>query len=180
MDPSRPPPGYVAVARIGRSHGLAGAMRVRPDDAAGARALAASSSLWIEGLGQATPLQVSVHGSGGGELLVRVDRVRRVETAKRLVHAEIRVPAEALTAARSALAEETDADDPRSWVGWPVLLGDEELGRVDAVDGPALQPLLRVRGPRGEVLLPARAPYVLRGDGVVRLVDPPEGLLDPP
>jgi ribosomal 30S subunit maturation factor RimM len=177
MDPSRPPPGTVAVARVGRSHGLAGAMRVRPFDAAGAEALAASTSVWIEGLGEATPLQASVHG--GGDLLLRVDRVRRVETAKRLVHAEIRVASERLDAARSALDAVADADDPRTWLGWPVLFGDDELGRVDAVDGPGLQPLLRVRGPRGELLLPARAPYVRAGDGAVRLVDPPDGLLDP-
>lgn len=178
MDPSRPPAGYVAVARVGRSHGLAGAMRVRPHDAAGAEALTASSSLWIEGLGDATPVQLSVHG-GGAELLLRVDRVRRVETAKKLVHAEILVPGDALEAARARLAHDTSDDDPHGWLGLPVRHQDRELGRVDAVDGPALQPLLRVRGPQGELLLPARAPYVRHEDGVVRLVDPPDGLLDP-
>jgi ribosomal 30S subunit maturation factor RimM len=177
MDPSRPPPGYVAVGRIGRSHGLAGAMRVRPDDAASAEALAASSSLWIEGLGEAATLQLSEHGSGG-ELLLRVDRVRRVETAKKLVHAEVRVPAQALDDARARL-DRGGGDDPRRWVGLPVRLEGEELGRIEAVDGPALQPLLRVRGPRGELLLPARAPYVRHERDAVRLVDPPAGLLDP-
>ncbi len=178
MDPSRPPPGYVAVARIGRSHGLAGAMRVRPNDAASAEALAASSSLWIDGLGEAAPLQLSEHG-GGGELLLRLDRVRRVETAKKLVHAEVHVPARTLEEARFRLEQEGGDDDPRRWVGLPVRLDDEELGRIDAVDGPALQPLLHVRGPQGDLLLPARAPYVRREEGAVRLVDPPDGLLDP-
>jgi ribosomal 30S subunit maturation factor RimM len=153
-------------------------MRVRPYDAAGAEALAASTWLWIEGLGEAEPLALSVHGAGN-ELLLRVDRVRRVETAKRLVHAAIHVPSEVLDAARAALARDDLGDDPRRWVGLPVRADGRELGRVDAVDGPALQPLLRVRGPQGEVLLPARAPYVRVEDGAVRLVDPPEGLLDP-
>jgi ribosomal 30S subunit maturation factor RimM len=178
VDPSRPPAGYVAVARVGRSHGLAGAMRVRPHDAAGAEALAASSSLWIEGLGEAVPQQLSVHGRGD-ELLLRVDRVRRVETAKKLVHAEIRVPRPALEAARTALEREAGEDDPRGWVGLPVRHQDRELGRIDAVDGPALQPLLHVQGPHGTLLLPARAPYVRHEGDAVHLVDPPDGLLDP-
>lgn len=153
-------------------------MRVRPDDAAAAEALAASPALWIEGIGDATVTALVPHGRG--ELLLEVDRVRRVETAKRLVHAQVWIPEEVREAVQdAALSEAADRGDPRGWVGRPVRHGDRTLGTVDAVDGSPLQPLLRVRGPHGEVLLPALAPYVHAGDDAVLLVDPPEGLLDP-
>lgn len=139
-------------------------MRVHPDDASGAEALAASSHVWVEGLGDSEVEGFGPHGAG---YLLRLTRVRRVESAKRLVHARIWVEAGALAAA-----------EPVAWVGLPVQLDGRELGTVEAVDGPAFQPLLRVRRPGGLLFLPANAPYVQLEPDVVRIVDPPEGLLE--
>ena len=173
-DASRPPPGHRPVARIGRSHGLDGAMRVQPTGdlgAEGLEALEAATSVWIDGLGDA---QVVSFGPHGRDFLLRVDRVRRVETAKQLVHATVWAPLPA--------AVPTDADDGdlAALIGLPVRVDGRTIGEIVGVEGPALQPLLRMRGPAGETFLPAAAPYVRTGPDGVDVVDPPPGLLDAP
>jgi len=170
-DPSRPPSGHRPVARIGRSHGLEGAMRVHPVGDADAEALQAAPSVWIEGLGEARVVSFGPHGR---EFLLRVDRVRRVETAKQLVHATVWAPPLA------SAPEGADDAGLTALIGLPVRLSGRTIGEVVAVEGPALQPLLRMRGPAGETFLPAAAPYVRTGPDGVDVVDPPPGLLDVP
>lgn len=166
-DPSRPPTGSRPIARIGRSHGLAGAFRVHSESDDAAAVLAAADLVWIDGLGEARVLSFVPHGR---DWLLRVDRVRRVELAKRLVHALVHV-----------VAPTGDADAaprPEAAVGRPVRVGGRRYGEVVAVEGTPLQPLLRVRGPDGERFLPAAAPYVRIGEDGVDVDDPPAGLLD--
>lgn len=169
-DPSRPPSGHRPVARIGRSHGLDGAMRVHPVAGVGAEALQAAPAVWIDGLGETRVVSFGPHGR---EFLLRVDRVRRVETAKQLVHATVWAPP-------LASAAETDDADLTALIGRPVRVNGRTIGEVVGVEGPALQPLLRMRGPAGETFLPAAAPYVRTGPDGVDVVDPPPGLLDAP
>jgi len=169
MTDSRPPSGHRPVARIGRSHGLDGAMRVHPLGDAGAETLLAAASVWIDGLGEA---RVVSFGSHGREFLLRVDRVRRVETAKQLVHATVWAPPLA------SAPDRTDDADLTDLIGLPVRVDGRTIGEVVGVEGPALQPLLRMRGPSGETFLPAAAPYVRTGQDGVDVVDPPPGLLD--
>lgn len=187
MSESGPPPGLVRIARIGRSHGLHGAMRVQPESPVAVVVLRASDSVWVEGFGDTDVGYVGTHGR---DILLELDRVRRVETAKRLVHAGIFVEAAIVDEARRAFdTRDDDPNDPYRWIGRRVEVAPNDggttdgnatdLGVVEAVDGSSLQPLLRVRGPAGELLLPAFAPYVRLGDASIVLVDPPEGLLDP-
>lgn len=157
-------------------------MRVRPDGDAGPEALQdalrPASSIWIDGLGEA---RVTSFGPHGREFLLRVDRVRRVETAKQLVHATVWA-APVTPAPSDAHDASGDADDGRlaELIGRPVRAGGRTIGEVVGVEGSALQPLLRVRGPTGQTFLPAAAPYVRTGPDGVDVVDPPPGLLDVP
>ncbi len=168
---SGPPEGYVAVGRVGRSHGLRGAFRVRIDrPLGGAELLAAAERVWIDGLGDARVVSFAPHGR---DHLLSVDRVRRVELAKGLLHAVVHVPP-------SPDAIGTDASGAVPAPGTPVYLDDapRPIGTVEGVDGTPLQPLLRIATATGPRYLPAHAPYVRIDDDAVRLSDPPEGLLD--
>lgn len=144
-------------------------MRVHPTDDGGAETLQAATSVWIDGLGETS---VASFGPHGREFLLRVDRVRRVETAKQLVHAT--VWAEPVTPSPS----DTNEVDLAALIGRPVRVDGRTIGEVVGVEGAALQPLLRIRGPGGETFLPAAAPYVRAGPDGVDVVDPPPGLLD--
>lgn len=177
MDASGPPPGHVRVARIGRSHGLNGAVRVQVEVPFGVDALQASDTVWVEGLGDVEVLHFGPHGH---DFLLELGRVRRVETAKRLVHAAVFVPDAVIEAVRRESDERPDDPaDPQRWIGLPVRFESRDLGSVEAIEGSPLQPLLRIRGASGDLLLPATAPYVRRSRDVIDLVDPPDGLLDP-
>lgn len=182
MDRSGPPPGHVRVARIGRSHGLAGAMHVRLEADASDTALSVATTVWIDDLGEAEIVHFGPHGRGH---LLELDRVRRVETAKRLVHAGVYLPSEVLDAAlreddaAADVLEETSGPDPKRWIGRPVRHDGDEVGTVEDVLGSPLQPLLSVAGPAGRLLLPAHAPYVRADEDAIELIDPPAGLLDP-
>lgn len=177
MDASGPPPGHVRVARIGRSHGLNGAVRVQLEMPIGRDALQAADTVWIEGLGDVEVLHFGPHGR---DFLLELDRVRRVETAKRLVHAAVFVSASLIDEARRADDERPDdPSDPQRWIGLPVRFDGSDLGTVEGLEGSPLQPLLRIRGSAGDLLLPAAAPYVRRGTAAIDLIDPPDGLLDP-
>jgi hypothetical protein len=173
-DPSRPPTGARPITRIGRSHGLAGAFRVHPESDDAAAVLAAAEQVWIDGLGEARVLSFVPHGR---DWLLRVDRVRRVELAKRLVHAHVHAVAPAGGGDAGAGAGD-DAARPEAAVGRPVRVDGRPYGEVVALEGTPLQPLLRVRGPDGERFLPVAAPYVRVGEDGVDVDDPPAGLLD--
>lgn len=174
-DPSRPPTGARPIARIGRSHGLAGAFRVHPESDDAAAVLAAAERVWIDGLGEARVLSFVPHGR---DWLLRVDRVRRVELAKRLVHALVHAVAPASGDEADAASEGDEAARLAAAVGRPVRVDGRPYGEVVAVEGTALQPLLRVRAADGERFLPAAAPYVRVGEDGVDVDDAPAGLLD--
>lgn len=167
-DPRQPPNDAVEVARLGRSHGLAGLVYVHPHDVAARSALQAAEEVWIDGLGEARVLELKEHGK---RWLLRTDRIRRVETAKQLVHAAVRVDPRTLPGEIASRLAPVAA-------GRPVLLDGRPYGTLVETTGSALQPLLRVRGPAGDVLIPATAPYVTVSEDEVRLQDPPAGLLD--
>jgi hypothetical protein len=159
---------------VGRSHGLRGAMRIQPSDDDAVAALEVATVLWIAGLGEARLLSFARHGR---DWLARVDRVRDVEAAKRLVHAEVHAP----TVGRDAGEVEGD-DGPvagRVRVGLPVTVDGRRWGEVVALEGSEMSPLARVRGPRGETWLPLAAPYVRVEANALRIDEPPEGLLEP-
>lgn len=150
-------------------------MRLHPEGDGGVEALQealrSASPIWIDGLGEAS---VASFGPHGRDYLLRVDRVRRVETAKQLVHAT--VWAQPVTPTPS----DTSDIELAALIGRPVRVNGRTIGEIVGVEGAALQPLLRMRGPAGETFLPAAAPYVRTGPDGVDLVDPPPGLLDAP
>ncbi|MEX2501548.1 MAG: hypothetical protein WD336_04160 [Trueperaceae bacterium] len=172
------PEGTVTVGRVGRSHGLRGLFRVRIDHPHGAALLAGAERVWIDGLGEA---RVDAFVPHGRDWLLSVDRVRRIETAQRLLHADVRarVPASPSPGAADPV-EDDDAYPATVRTGVPVLHDGRTLGTVVATCGSPLQPLLRIalEGGTDERYLPAQAPYVQVHDDAVRLIDPPPGLLD--
>ena len=172
----RPPEGLRPAARIGRRHGLRGAVRLHPFDDLAIAALHAAveggDPLWLDGVGEVRLEGFARHGDAWR---ARFDRVRTPERAADLVHATLWVPADDDVA--HGAPEATS-------VGRPVRLvrGDaapEDVGVVEALEGGPTNPLLRVRVAGGALLLPRAAPYVREADDAVTLVDPPEGLLDP-
>lgn len=167
-DADPPPRELVEVARVGRSHGLEGAVRVHPRDDASLEALRAAERVWVEPLGELSVVDLRPHGA---HWLLRMDRVRRVEVAKSLVHAGVFVDVR-------DLPEEVAADLGRDATGLPVWVDGERYGEVVAVEGTPSQPILRVRGPHGQRLVPAAAAYVEVDDDAVRVTRPPPGLLD--
>ncbi|MDR9391265.1 MAG: hypothetical protein RI554_04475 [Trueperaceae bacterium] len=176
----RPPTGLRPAARVGRRHGLRGAVRLHPldDGAAPAllHALERGALLWLEGVGD---VHLEAFARHGDAWRARFDRVRTAERAAELVHATLWAPTP--DAAEDAAGSPAPA---RAEVGRPVLLvrGDAppvEVGVVEALEGGPANPLLRVRVDGTSQLLPRAAPYVREDDDGVTLFDPPDGLLDP-
>lgn len=143
-------------------------MRVHPEGGAAIRALEAAQAVWIDGLGEARVLELAPHGR---HLLLRVDRIRRVDTAKAHLHAAVRVDP-------ATLPDEIMAAMGPDATGLPVFVDGERYGTVAAVEPGGANPLLIVRGPAGERPVPLQAPYVEVGPDAVRLHDPPPGLLE--
>lgn len=168
MDPSRPPPGARPVARLGRVHGLRGAVRVQPFTDADLAALRAADRVWIEGVGETRVLSLAPHGRSW---LLRVDRLRDAGDARRRVHAEVRVV--------DPVAPQDETDGARDLAGLPVEVDGRPWGEVVGRAGAPANPLAVVRGPAGEAALPLAAPYVQVEDDRIVVRDPPEGLLEP-
>jgi hypothetical protein len=140
-------------------------VRLHPAGEAELAALRAAERVWIEGLGEARVLSLAPHGRGW---LLRVDRLRDADAARRRVHAEVRL--------LDAPPEAESGPDP---VGLPVVVDGRRWGEVVALAGAPANPLAVVRGPRGEATLPLAAPYVRVEAERVVVDDPPEGLLEP-
>jgi ribosomal 30S subunit maturation factor RimM len=162
-----PPPGAVRLGRLGRTHGLGGAQRLHAAGPAEADALLASDRLWVVGHG---PMAVRFVKPHAGALLLAFQGVRSPERAQELVNADVYAEAGSLAAGRAARTV-------AALTGAEVLLDGSPYGRVREVLVGA-QTLLCVTGPDGERWLPADAPYVRLGEGVVHVDDPPAGLLD--
>lgn len=176
-----PPSHYHYLGKLGRTYQLAGGLRFYPAGELEADALLELDRVFVAGLGPTRIRDVRVHG---GDLLVYLGRVNSREQAQRWVNAGV-------YADPAALPEPADAgfyvDD---LVGLPVArLGTagtaapgneagEHLGEVSDLISTAGNDLLVVDGPRGRILLPLQAPYVEVDETGVRVIDPPEGLLD--
>lgn len=169
MDEAQPPPGHVLLGKLGRSFGLEGALRVQPRDERALQALQALDEVFVEGLGPSRVEEVRPHGR---EWLLRLGRVQRVERARTLGNARVWGDPDRLDA---QLGERLTQADP---TGLPVLVDGAPWGEVLAREGGEALAWLRVRGPSGELLLPAWAPYVRTEADAIHVEDPPAGLLD--
>lgn len=163
------PPDAILLGSIGRSYGLRGEVRFRPRAPRAAALLAELEEVHVEGLGLCRVESVRAHGN---DWLLSLARVRDVTRARRLAHARV-------WAAAAALPPEARGDpalsDP---TGRPVLRDGAPWGEVAGVEGTPAQPVLRVRGPAGERLLPLAAPYVRVDEEAVHVTDAPPGLLE--
>jgi ribosomal 30S subunit maturation factor RimM len=161
------PPTAVRLGRLGRTFQLEGALRCRPAGPGAAEALLRLGRLWVAGHGRLVVRSSARHGDA---VLLAFQGVRSPERAQPLVNAEVFADPDDLAAA-------TDGPLASSLVGVPVEVDGEPYGHVvDIIQAPQL--LLVVEGPDGERLLPGEAPYVQITPELVRVVDPPAGLLD--
>lgn len=168
------PAEWVVVGRVGRPHGLAGALRV---EATGPTLplLPAGATLRARGPGDAPPRHVALADRSGTapRLLVRFAGVDAREAAARLTGAVLEVPAEALP----PLADMADTVYVRDLIGCEVRVGDRPLGHVVEVHAGPANDVLEVAGPTGAVLVPFTADALPHVDVGGRLLVVREGLL---
>lgn len=171
-----PPADYHYLGKLGRTYQLAGGLRFYPAGELEADALVELERVFVAGLGPTRIREVRVHG---GDLVVYLSRATTRDQAQRWVNAGVYADPE-------TLPERSDEgfylDD---LLGLRVELvpaggsGEaQSLGEVTDVVSTAGHDVLVVDGPEGRVLLPLQAPYVEFDAAGVRVVDPPEGLLD--
>lgn len=165
----------VAAGRVVAAHGIRGELAVEPfSDVPGRFAAGASLLLTLPG---APPTPVSLAGvrPHKGRLLLRVVGVEDRDSAEALRGALLEVPA----------AEVPPAPEG-SWY-WYELVGcrclerdGRELGEVEEVLEGGGGLLLRVKGARGELLLPFVEAYLVEVDAPGRRIvwDLPEGFVD--
>ena len=155
----------VRIGRLGRPHALGGGLKFRSE---APEALLGQSRVYLEGLGWRAVSRVELLGE---DLVVYFVGVESREATEELV-------------GRSVLLEPENLPEPEGgWyyfqlVGLPVFLGGEPLGEVVDVMDTGAQDVLVVRRGARRLLVPLQAPYVEVAEGAVRLVEPPEGLLD--
>lgn len=169
-----PPPQYHYLGKLGRAYQLAGGVRFYPVGPVEAEALAALDEVFVEGLGPSKLREVRVHA---GVPVLYLARVRTRDQARAVANAGVYADPELLP------EPDEDAFYVDDLLGLPVALAREDgapepLGEVADVLSTAGHDVLVVRGPRGEHLIPLDAPYVEIDDEGVRVVDPPEGLVD--
>lgn len=167
-----PPPKHVRVGRIGRAYQLAGGLRLRLEPGVPPHALRAAERLFVIGYGLASVRELRLRPAGP---VLYLEGVRDRGAARALTGADVHAPEAVLT----AVIASPDAEARRTPVGQQVRCGDRLIGRVTDVRPAGGNPLLVVDAGGREVLLPLAAPYVQADGSVVRLIDPPEGLLEP-
>jgi 16S rRNA processing protein RimM len=134
----------LAVARVLRAKGLAGAMRIEPLTDRPER-LAAGEALWIEG--EADPRRILEAAWGGRVPVLRLEGISDRSAAERVVGRYLEAPASPL------------APDAYYWhqlIGLSVV--DEAgaaLGTVVEVFRAGENEVYRIEGPGGELLVPA-------------------------
>lgn len=166
---------WVVVGRVGRPHGLAGALRVE------------ATGPTLTHLPDGATLHVRAPGSGGRprplvlagrsgtppRLLVSFAGVETREAAAGLTGATLAVPAERLP----ALDDLPDTVYVRDLLGCEVRVGDRVLGPVVEVHAAPANDVLEVAGPSGPVLVPFTADALPHVDLARRLLVVREGLL---
>ncbi|HGY08795.1 MAG TPA: 16S rRNA processing protein RimM [Oceanithermus profundus] len=155
----------VRIGRLGRPHALAGGLKFRSE---APEALLGQPRVYLEGLGWRAVERLE---DLAGDLVVHFVGVTTREAAEELAGLDVYLEPEQLP------------EPEGGWyyfqlVGLPVLLGEEPLGEVVDVMDTGAQDVLVVRRGARRLLVPLQAPYVEVEEGAVRLVAPPEGLLE--
>jgi ribosomal 30S subunit maturation factor RimM len=155
---------------------LAGGIHFYPLGPAEAKAITTVKQVFITGLGSSRIRQVTAKGNA---YVLYLESVRQVERAKALVH-------EAVFADIAALPEIPEAFYFDLLIGSRATLDGEDYGEVVDVMDAGGQVVVEVSVDRTaedeaagrKVLVPLAAPYVTVDEGVIRLCEPPTGLLD--
>ncbi len=156
----------IRIGRLGRPHALAGGLKFRSE---APEALLDQPRVYLQGLGWRAVARVEALGE---DLVVYFSGVESREAAEELAGLDVLLEPERLP------------EPEGGWyyfqlVGLPVFLGEEEpLGEVVDVMDTGAQDVLVVRRGARRLLVPLQAPYVEVAEGAVRLVEPPEGLLE--
>jgi 16S rRNA processing protein RimM len=163
----------ILVGTIARAHGLTGEVVVDPlSDAPDRFAPGGALTAWFRS-GKRRPLRVASSRPFQQRLLVRFEGVATRTEADALRGAELRI-------ARGQVAPLPEGRHYRfEMIGLEVRTpGGETLGRVADVFATGSNDVYVVRGPRGEILLPALEGVVLEVDMArgEMLVAPPPGL----
>lgn len=165
-----PREGYTAVGRVTRAHGLRGEVRVAVF-ASGAPNLQPGRRAWLGG----HAMTVKAARAAGETWILRLDRIGDRATAERFRGHLFEVPDS------EVLRESPDSYFVHELIGLRVVTAEgEELGQLVEVLSPGANDVYVVRGPRGEVLVPAIGEVVASIDlpvGVM-IITPLPGLLD--
>jgi 16S rRNA processing protein RimM len=167
--PLEPREGHTAIGIVGRPHGIRGEVRVDAF-APSAPNLQPGRRVFIDGF----PYEIDALRPARGVWLVALSGLTSRNAAEELRGALIEIP-----------DEEVERETPDSYflhelIGLRVETGAGELlGTIAEVLQPGANDVYVVRGPRGEILVPAIRDVVTSIDiagGLVR-IDPPPGLL---
>ena len=166
----------ILVGRIARTHGLRGEVAVDVlSDFADDR-FQVGKAFWTRGpQGTTARLAIASVRDHQERVLVRFEGVDAIEAAEALGKAELRVPADTLTALPEGTYHHHDM------VGCEVVAEDgTAIGVVTGVDGHRVASHLVVQGRRGEVLVPLAESICVGFDLEARRITValPEGLLD--
>jgi 16S rRNA processing protein RimM len=164
----------VTVGRIIRPHGHRGQVVVAPETDFGAERFRAGAAVFIQRAGQIDEMRVTASREFDGRWIVGFDRVTSMNEAETLRGHEVRIADSDL----HPLAE--GQFYLHDLVGCRVeTIGGDDVGVVEHVHVGPGQPVLEVRGARGEVLVPFVDAICRRVDVPARtiVIDPPEGLI---
>lgn len=174
-DPTLPDTGVVAVGRVGKAHGVRGAVFVEPWTDVPEERFVPGARFATEPA-ETGPLVVAEARDHSGKLVVQFDGVADRNAAERLRGARLTMPA----------SERPAIEDPDEFYDTDLLglhvrtVQGADLGVVDDVLHSPGGSILAVSVDGRDVLIPfqkAIVPVVDVAGGVIE-VDPPEGLLD--
>ncbi len=152
-------PPTVAIGRIGRPHGVGGAVHSRASGPTLPTILVGEAVEVRLREGGSRSLTVSARHGMPDRPILEFEGVSSRDEAAALVGAEIAVPEE-----RVAGLDEPDTFFVRDLVGCRVLVGDTELGAVSQVIPAPANDVLEVAGADGAVLIPFTADAVVKLD----------------
>ncbi|UCH25920.1 MAG: PRC-barrel domain-containing protein [Trueperaceae bacterium] len=170
------PETYVLLGRLGKTFQLAGGLHFYPLGPGEARAITTVDEVFVTGLGPSKIRQVMPRGNA---FILHLERVKRVDRAKTLVHG-------AVFADRAALPNLSETFYFDLLIGSRVTVDGKDYGEVTDVMDAGGQVVVEVKtsGITGDrnalhrVLVPLTAPYVTVDERTIHISSPPAGLLD--
>jgi len=169
------PEDLVLIGRIARTHGVRGDVLVNPETDFPEERFVEGRVLQMEIAGRTEPITIESVRFHQGRPLVGFAGVETMDAAEAIVGAELKVPEAEIPPLPAGTYYRHDL------VGCEVSdTTGQAIGRVTSVDGPLEQSRLVIAGPRGEVMVPMVAGFLVSVDPAAKriVVDPPKGLLE--